>query len=112
MRPKQWYKNLVIFIGIVFSLNLLNFNLWINVISAFVTFCLLSGSIYIINDCLDVEKDRNHPKKCKRPLASGRLKTSHEDKMAAPPPLQLTNLQDLHIRLRILPRQALVSNNG
>jgi len=77
MRPKQWYKNLVIFIGIVFSLNLLNFNLWINVISAFVTFCLLSGSIYIINDCLDVEKDRNHPKKCKRPLASGRLKTSH-----------------------------------
>lgn len=77
MRPKQWYKNLVIFIGIVFSLNLLNFNLWANVISAFVVFCLLSGSIYIINDCLDVEKDRNHPKKCKRPLASGRLKTSH-----------------------------------
>ncbi|MEN6573081.1 decaprenyl-phosphate phosphoribosyltransferase [Methanobacterium aggregans] len=77
MRPKQWYKNLVIFIGIVFSLNLLNFNLWTNVISAFVVFCLLSGSIYIINDCLDVEKDRNHPKKCERPLASGRLKKPH-----------------------------------
>jgi 4-hydroxybenzoate polyprenyltransferase len=77
MRPKQWYKNLVIFIGIVFSLNLLNFNLWINVILAFVAFCLLSGSIYIINDYLDIEKDINHPKKCKRPLASGRLKSSH-----------------------------------
>jgi 4-hydroxybenzoate polyprenyltransferase len=77
MRPKQWYKNLVVFIGIVFSLNLLNFNLWINVISAFVAFCLLSGSIYIINDYLDIEKDRKHPKKCKRPLASGELKASH-----------------------------------
>jgi 4-hydroxybenzoate polyprenyltransferase len=77
MRPKQWYKNLIIFIGIVFSLNLLNFNLWINVISAFIVFCLLSGSMYIINDYLDIDKDRNHPKKCKRPLASGRLKTSH-----------------------------------
>jgi 4-hydroxybenzoate polyprenyltransferase len=77
MRPKQWYKNLVIFIGIVFSLNLLNFDLWINVISAFIAFCLLSGSIYLINDYLDIEKDRNHPKKCNRPLASGRLKASH-----------------------------------
>lgn len=76
MRPKQWYKNLVIFIGIVFSLNLLNFNLWINAIYAFIGFCLLSGSIYIINDYLDIEKDRNHPVKCKRPLASGRLKAS------------------------------------
>ncbi len=77
MRPKQWYKNLVIFIGIVFSLNLLNFNLWINAICAFIGFCLLSGSIYIFNDYLDVEKDRNHPTKCKRPLASGKLKASH-----------------------------------
>jgi 4-hydroxybenzoate polyprenyltransferase len=77
MRPKQWYKNLIIFIGIVFSINLLNFNLWINVISAFVVFCLLSGSIYIINDYSDINKDLNHPKKCKRPIASGRLKKSY-----------------------------------
>lgn len=77
MRPKQWYKNLVIFIGIVFSLNLLNFSLWINVFSTFIIFCLLSGSIYIINDYLDFEKDRNHPKKCKRPIASGKLNKSH-----------------------------------
>lgn len=74
MRPKQWYKNLVIFIGIAFSLNLFNFNLWITVISAFIIFCLLSGSIYLINDVLDIENDRKHPKKCKRPLPSGKLK--------------------------------------
>lgn len=77
MRPKQWYKNLVLFIGILFSLNLLNIELWINVFSGFVIFCLLSGSIYIINDYMDIEKDRKHPTKCKRPLASGRLKKSH-----------------------------------
>ena len=74
MRPKQWYKNLVIFIGIAFSLNLLNINLWIIVISAFFIFCLLSGSIYLINDVFDIEKDRNHPKKRERPLPSGKLK--------------------------------------
>lgn len=77
MRPKQWYKNLVIFIGIVFSLNLLNFNLWINSIGAFAIFCALSGSIYIINDILDVEKDKNHPKKRLRPIASGKLKINY-----------------------------------
>ena len=77
LRPKQWYKNLVIFIGIVFSLNLLNFGLWINSIGAFAVFCALSGSIYIINDILDREKDKNHPKKRLRPIPSGKLKISH-----------------------------------
>lgn len=77
MRPKQWYKNLILFVGIVFSMNLLNIQMWINVISAFIIFCMLSGSEYIINDIIDIEKDRKHPKKCKRPIASGELKTSH-----------------------------------
>lgn len=74
MRPKQWYKNLVIFIGIVFSMNLLNLNLWIDSISAFIIFCLLSGSIYLINDVLDIKEDRKHPKKKNRPIAAGHLK--------------------------------------
>lgn len=74
MRPKQWYKNLVIFIGIVFSLNLVNLDLWVTAISAFIIFCLISGSIYLINDVLDIKKDREHPKKCKRPLPSGALR--------------------------------------
>jgi 4-hydroxybenzoate polyprenyltransferase len=77
MRPRQWYKNLVLFIGIVFSLNLLNLNLWIDVIAAFAIFCVLSGSLYIINDIIDVEKDKNHPQKRNRPIASGELKPTN-----------------------------------
>ena len=77
MRPKQWYKNLILFVGIVFSMNLLNVQMWLNVIAAFAIFCMLSGSEYIINDILDVEKDRKHPTKRKRPIASGELKKSH-----------------------------------
>jgi len=77
MRPKQWYKNLILFVGIVFSMNLLNVQMWLNVIAAFAIFCMLSGSEYIINDILDVEKDRKHPTKRKRLIASGELKKSH-----------------------------------
>lgn len=76
MRPKDWYKNLVIFVGIVFSVNLLNLQMWLGVLSAFVVFCMLSGSEYIINDISDIEKDKNHPKKRKRPIASGKLKVT------------------------------------
>jgi 4-hydroxybenzoate polyprenyltransferase len=74
MRPQQWYKNLVLFAGIVFSLNLLNFQKWLDVIFAFIIFCMLSGGEYIINDILDIEKDRKHPKKKTRPIATGKLK--------------------------------------
>ena len=77
MRPKQWYKNLILFVGIVFSLNLLNLQMWLNVIAAFAIFCMLSGSEYIINDILDIEKDRKHPTKQKRPIASGKLEKSY-----------------------------------
>ncbi len=77
MRPKQWYKNLVIFIGIVFSLKLLDLSLWIDVIAAFAVFCVISGCLYIINDIIDIDKDKNHPKKCNRPIASGKLKARH-----------------------------------
>ena len=77
MRPKQWYKNLVLFIAIVFSHNLFDFSLWFNVISAFIIFCMLSGGDYVINDILDIERDKKHPTKRKRPIASGRLKKSH-----------------------------------
>ena len=77
MRPKQWYKNFIIFVGIVFSISIFNFLMWLNVIFAFIFFCMLSGSEYIINDILDIEKDRQHPIKCKRPIASRELKLSH-----------------------------------
>lgn len=77
MRPKQWYKNLVLFIGIIFSLNFFNFHMWMLSISAFLTFCMISSSEYIINDVLDKEKDRIHPRKRNRPIASEKLKVSH-----------------------------------
>ena len=77
LRPKQWYKNLLIFAGITFSFNLTDFSLYPKVILAFAFFCALSGSVYTINDIVDREKDRKHPLKCKRPIASGQLKVSH-----------------------------------
>ncbi len=77
MRPKQWYKNLILFVGIVFSRNLFDFSMWFSVISAFIIFCMLSGGDYMINDILDMERDKKHPTKRKRPIASGSLKKSH-----------------------------------
>lgn len=77
IRLYQWYKNLVIFIGILFSLNLLNFSMWLYVILAFFCFCMLSSGSYIINDIIDSDKDSRHPVKCKRPIASGELKKSY-----------------------------------
>lgn len=75
MRPKDWIKNLFVFAAIAFA----DGKLWLNplalatVITAFVLFCVVAGSIYLINDLVDIEKDRAHPKKRNRPLASGKL---------------------------------------
>src|SRR4030067_2006191 len=74
MRPQQWYKNLILFVSIIFSLNILNVDMWFTVIYAFILVCMISGSEYIINDVIDRESDRKHPVKYKRPLASGKLK--------------------------------------
>jgi 4-hydroxybenzoate polyprenyltransferase len=74
MRPGQWTKNLVVFAGLVFSRHLFDGRLAAKSVEAFGLFCLLSGLVYVANDIADVEKDRLHPSKCKRPLPSGRLK--------------------------------------
>ena len=73
MRIEQWYKNLVIFVGIVFSLNISNGAMLIRTILAFGVFCILSSAVYLINDIHDVEMDRLHPKKRYRPIPSGKL---------------------------------------
>jgi len=73
MRPKQWYKNLILFVCLVFSANLFNVSMWYAIIAAFVIFCILSGSDYTINDVIDRKKDREHPTKSKRPIAAGKL---------------------------------------
>ncbi|MGD8413702.1 MAG: decaprenyl-phosphate phosphoribosyltransferase [Candidatus Latescibacterota bacterium] len=74
MRPSQWTKNLVVFAGLVFSLNFLNGQLSLKAVEAFVVFCLLSGLIYLVNDIADIERDKLHERKRNRPLPSGRLK--------------------------------------
>ena len=76
-RPKQWYKNTLLFVAIVFSANILNISMWATVILAFVFFCMLSSGEYLINDVLDRKRDREHPVRCKRPIASEQLRVSH-----------------------------------
>ena len=73
MRPKQWVKNGVIYAALVFDGQLTNLDVFLRTTAGFFIFCLLSGMVYIINDIVDVEEDRVHPKKRSRPIASGDL---------------------------------------
>jgi len=74
MRPRQWAKNGVIFAALVFDHHLFQRGPLERTAAGFVLLCVLSSTVYIINDLADVEKDRQHPKKRLRPLASGALK--------------------------------------
>jgi 4-hydroxybenzoate polyprenyltransferase len=76
IRPKQWSKNGLLFLGLVFSHSLAHPALLSRASLAFLDFCLLASATYLINDLLDAEKDRQHPIKCKRPIASGRISPS------------------------------------
>ncbi|MFM8323212.1 MAG: decaprenyl-phosphate phosphoribosyltransferase [Chloroflexota bacterium] len=75
MRPLQWVKNGVLFAALVFDrqLGLTHLPALARTAAGFAIFCLLSGVVYIINDIADVEQDRLHPEKRRRPIASGRL---------------------------------------
>jgi 4-hydroxybenzoate polyprenyltransferase len=73
MRPKQWYKNLLLFVGLVFSKELGDLDLVLVAILGFAAFCALSGSVYTLNDIIDRDRDRLHPKKSQRPIPSGRV---------------------------------------
>lgn len=73
MRPRQWSKNLLLFAGLLFAEKWTDYNrVWLNVL-AFLSFCLISGAVYIYNDLRDIEEDRLHPQKRHRPIASGKL---------------------------------------
>ncbi len=76
MRPRQWTKNLALFVGLVFAQQLFIIASFERAFVAFVVFCLASSSVYIFNDLLDLERDRQHPTKSKRPLARGDLPIS------------------------------------
>jgi len=73
LRPKQWIKNGFVFAALLFDEKLLNWPLLSRTIAAFVLFCMISSTVYIINDLADLEKDRLHPKKKNRALPSGQL---------------------------------------
>lgn len=73
LRIKQWIKNLFIFAPMVFSLNFTNMEYLINSLVAFFLFSIISGNIYVLNDCIDKKDDINHPKKKFRPIASGNI---------------------------------------
>lgn len=72
IRPRQWVKNLFVLAGLIFSQQLFTPLLW-PALAAFVLFCALSGAIYLFNDVADRERDRLHPTKRERPVASGAL---------------------------------------
>ncbi len=73
MRIRQWTKNVFVLAALVFDRQLLNItSLWHSV-AGMLIFCLLSSSVYLFNDIMDIEADRKHPVKSKRPIASGQL---------------------------------------
>lgn len=73
VRPQQWYKNLLVFVGLVFSLGLFEAELLARTTAAFFVFCVLAGGVYVVNDVLDAAEDRLHPRKRLRPVAAGRI---------------------------------------
>jgi 4-hydroxybenzoate polyprenyltransferase len=71
MRPYQWSKNILLFAGLFFSLSLFNFPLVLKAFYGFLSFIMVSSSVYLFNDLLDIEKDKLHPVKKKRPIPAG-----------------------------------------
>ncbi len=84
IRPKQWTKNLIVYFAFLFTIHQawdlkdlgLVASLFGKTTLAFLLFSLISGAVYVFNDIMDLEQDRQHPKKKKRPIASGKLPTT------------------------------------
>ncbi len=79
LRPKQWVKNLLIFMPLIFGQVLFCFPTNLNVFIAFILFCMTTSSVYLVNDIFDIERDKLHPTKCLRTLASWYYLTYHKD---------------------------------
>ncbi|MGO4291416.1 decaprenyl-phosphate phosphoribosyltransferase [Chitinophaga sp. RAB17] len=73
LRPKHWVKNAFLFIPLFFAGEIFNTAKLLHLLIGFIAFSLIASSIYIINDYKDIEADKQHPVKCKRPLASGAI---------------------------------------
>ncbi len=77
MRPAQWIKNIVVFAGVIFAQKLGEPTSVAVAVGASWLFCAMSSAVYIVNDILDSEQDRRHPRKRHRPLASGALRRDY-----------------------------------
>ncbi|RME58374.1 MAG: decaprenyl-phosphate phosphoribosyltransferase, partial [Caldilineae bacterium] len=73
MRIKQWTKNAFVLAGVVFDGKLLDPEMVVRALVAFIGFCFASSAVYLFNDLVDMEKDRQHPRKRLRPLPAGQL---------------------------------------
>jgi 4-hydroxybenzoate polyprenyltransferase len=73
LRPRQWVKNGLVFMALLFDQKLTHWDLLLKTTFAFILFCMISSTVYIINDLADLEKDKQHPKKKRRALPSGQL---------------------------------------
>lgn len=73
LRPWQWYKQLILFVPLVFSGSANELDLWIRIVFGGLLFSVVAGSTYIMNDISDIDEDRQHPRKRHRPIASGQV---------------------------------------
>jgi 4-hydroxybenzoate polyprenyltransferase len=73
MRPHQWSKNFLVFVPILTAQAVFDVTAWIATMVLFAAFCAVASSIYLVNDVLDIESDRSHPRKRNRPIANGSL---------------------------------------
>jgi 4-hydroxybenzoate polyprenyltransferase len=73
MRPRQWAKNVFVFVALFFDRKLSDPESVLRTLAAFVLLCLMSSAVYLMNDLADIENDRQHPTKKNRPLAAGQL---------------------------------------
>jgi 4-hydroxybenzoate polyprenyltransferase len=74
LRPEHWVKNLFIFIPAFFAARLNEPTVMRSAVLGFVAFCLIASAVYVLNDMVDAPQDRNHPDKCRRPIASGAIR--------------------------------------
>jgi 4-hydroxybenzoate polyprenyltransferase len=77
VRPQQWIKNAFVFAALIFAKELFQIDPLLSTLRAFGAFCLTASSAYIVNDILDAEADRAHPKKRFRPIAAGIFTIPH-----------------------------------
>jgi 4-hydroxybenzoate polyprenyltransferase len=82
LRPRQWIKNGLVFVGLVFSLSLGRPDQVARVLVAFAVLCALASAAYLINDAIDAPQDRLHPHKRRRPIAAGLIEPAHAVRVA------------------------------